>query len=219
MGAQDTNNVECSLSSFSTLPSSDAYVRFSTSVSLVLLGVYINAIKFIYGTVRQGWENPFTTASGHAYGVDMVAVSTAIASIANRLQDCHVAPGLIEVVCVDVLKGKICVAVVHLLLRREENGSCYITKSPPNDILRNNDICNDSLSPFSNGRSEFMGQIVDTGDHPFNIAYYYDRETLAREEVFTSVLDGLESSAVCFNQYACNASYASSITSKLVLVV
>ena len=41
-----------------------------------------------------------------------------------------------------------------------------------------------------------MGHIVDTGEHPFNITYSYDRETLASEEVFTSVLDGLESFAV-----------------------
>lgn len=67
------------------------------------------------------------------------------------------------------------------------------------------------LSPFTNRRFCTPGQTVDPDDHSFTISSSYDGETTAGEEVFTSVLDGLKSSAIFDNQHPSNAFYAVSI--------
>ncbi len=94
-----------------------------------------------------------------------------------------------------------------------------MTKSGSSDVMGNGDLSHDSLSTLSNGGLGTPGHIVDPDDRSFIITYSYDGEMLASEEVFTSVLDGLTSSADFDNEHPCNAFYAASITSNLVFGV
>ena len=57
--------------------------------------------------------------------------------------------------------------------------------------------------------------IVDPDDRSSIITNSYDGETLASEDVVTSVLDGVTSSALLDNQHPCNAFYTASLTSRL----
>ncbi|CAD6590636.1 MAG: hypothetical protein ASARMPRED_004951 [Alectoria sarmentosa] len=118
--------------------------RINNAVSLNSLGVYVNTIQLIYRAVQNGWGNPSSLTSGHAYGVNVFT--------SKRL---------------------------------------------------------------SNGRLGAQRHIVDPDDRSSIITNSYDGETLASEDVVTSVLDGVTSSALLDNQHPCNAFYTASLTSRL----
>lgn len=184
-----------------------------------MLGAYVNAIELIYRAVPSGWEALFDASSGDAYGVDMVAVNTTPAAVANRLQNRHVALGLLQVIYIKIDRNRFCMTLAQLFLHKEQLGGWSIVSSPSSDVIRNSGLPNDSPSTFSNDRLGTPGHMVGPDDDLFTITYSYDGDILVSEEVFTSVLDGLTSSAVFDNQHPCNAFYAVNLASKLVFGV
>ena len=84
--------------------------------------------------------------------------------------------------------------------------------------MRNNDLSH-RMSTLPNSKSGILGYTVDPDDCPSTITYYDDGETLASEEIFTSILNGSTSSAILHNQDPCNAFFAINITCTIVFGV
>ena len=182
-------------------PGLDVVINYETRQTLNALGIYLNAIDFMYQLAQKGWNERLDgglTVWVEGYDVQVDVDSLYEVHSSFGLEYNHIVFALWKTMLDVAAKSRFCTVLSTIWLRGRILGTLRIRRLTPTTLEGRVNVTNFTdvnATQHSNDITYPSGQYNDPDDTDFSMQYTYSGSRINSKSIFLTVLDALAASA------------------------